>query len=85
MKLKGDESSWRYKAILLRNLGTHRKGPARLFVESVGEGEQDGEVFYKDPRDPSKRIAEEDTHKYLEHRIQDMKELLQRLRDTFSD
>ena len=89
MQLKRDKSSWLYKAILLRNLGTHRKGPARLFLVSVGggegEGEHDGEVYYKDPDDPSKCIAEEDTHKYLEHRIQDMKELLQRLRDTFSD
>lgn len=89
MKLKEDESSWLYEANLLRNHGTHRKGPARLFLVSLGggEGEHDGEdeVFYKDPKDPSKYIAEEDTHKYLEHRIQDMKELLQRLRDTFRD
>ena len=87
MQLERDKSSWLYKAILLRNLGTHRKGPARLFLVSVGVGggEHDDEVFYKDPKDLSKYIAKKDTHKYLEHRIQDMKEFLQRLRDTFRD
>jgi hypothetical protein len=41
MQLKEDESSWLYKANLLRNLGAHRKEPARKFF--VG-GEHDGEV-----------------------------------------
>ena len=81
MLLKEDKSSWLYKANILRNLGTHRKGPARTFFLTVGGGDK-GDVYYNDPEDPKNYIAEEDTHKYLEHRIQDMTELLQRLRKT---
>jgi hypothetical protein len=82
MLLKEDESSWLYEANLLRNHGTHRGGLTRTFFAG---GEYDDEVFYKDPRDPNKHIAEEDTYKYLDRCIQEMKELIQRLRDTFRD
>ena len=82
MELKSDESSWLYEANLLRNYGTHNLGLSRTFF--VG-GEHDDKVFYHDPRDPSRHIAEENTYEYLEHCILKMEELLWRLRDSFPD
>ena len=82
MKLKRDESSWLYEANLLRNYGTHNLGLSRTFF--VG-GEHDDKVFYHNPRDPSRHIAEENTYEYLEHCILKMEELLRRLRDSFPD
>lgn len=38
--------------------------------------------FYKNPKDLSKYIAEEDTYVYLEHIIQEMGALILRLRAT---
>lgn len=82
MKLKRDESSWLYEAIRFRNYGTHNIGLSRT---SFLGGEHDDKVFYHDPRDPSRHIAEEDTYEYLEHCIQEMEALILRLRDTLSD
>jgi hypothetical protein len=79
MLLKEDESSWLSEANRLRNQGTHRGGLAR--TSFVG-GEHDDEVFYKDPKDPSKYIAEVNTYVYLEHSIQEMGALILRLRAT---
>lgn len=79
MRLKDDTSSWLFEANMLRNFGTHRKGLSRTFFQG---GEHDDKVFYHDPRNPGKYIAEEDTFQYLKKCIDEMSALIQDLRTT---
>lgn len=70
-------TSWLAVAVELRNQGTHRAAVSRLF--HVG-GEEDGQVYYRDPRDGS--AIKQNVPGYLESVIADVKALIARLRPT---
>lgn len=80
LKLESDETSWLAQTIVLRHQGTHR------FHISLGfhQGDEfDGQVFFIDPR------TREEIHvpavQFLEECIQEMKQLIEDLRDTLED
>lgn len=75
--LLAQSTSWLAVAVELRNQGTHRAAVSRLF--HVG-GEEDGLVYYHDPRDDS--TIKQNVPDYLKSVIDQMEALIVRLRGT---